>query len=276
MPKSTCLRGCFAFLCASLIGSAADAQLFRAYLSGAGSDANPGAQQAPCRLLPAALNAVANGGEIWMLDSANYNTGTVTIGKSVSILAVPGAVGSIVALNDGPAISITASGLTISLRNVVIGPVAGATPGTHGVQMTGASNLTIEGCLHFNLPSDGVAVFDGTLKGAGTTLRNNGGSAIGLGARTAATRYQRHIGRTTTAGSAPPPFHRKFLQPPRHRQAPASADRSSLAAPLACRPSSPTTRSPASRQRRARSRARPLRFAPLLTTTPPRSLSATA
>jgi hypothetical protein len=29
---------------------------------------------APCRLLPAALAAVASGGEVWMLDSANYNT----------------------------------------------------------------------------------------------------------------------------------------------------------------------------------------------------------
>jgi hypothetical protein len=49
---------------------------------------------APCRLLPAALAAVGSGGEIWILDSANYNTGPVTIGKSVSILAIPGAVGT--------------------------------------------------------------------------------------------------------------------------------------------------------------------------------------
>jgi hypothetical protein len=47
--------------------------------------------------MPAALAAVADGGQIWMLDSANYNTSPVVIAKSVSILAVPGAVGSLVA-----------------------------------------------------------------------------------------------------------------------------------------------------------------------------------
>jgi hypothetical protein len=91
--------------------------------------------QHPDRTVPAAaaaLTAVASGGDIWMLDSANYNTGTVTIGKSASILAVPGAVGSLVALNNGPAISITAAGLTIALRNLVIGPLAGAAAGATG------------------------------------------------------------------------------------------------------------------------------------------------
>ena len=32
-----------------------------------------------------------------MLDSANYNTGPVNVTKSVTILAVPGALGSVVA-----------------------------------------------------------------------------------------------------------------------------------------------------------------------------------
>lgn len=43
---------------------AANAQLFRAYLAVEGSDANPCTLPAPCHLLPAALNAVASGGEI--------------------------------------------------------------------------------------------------------------------------------------------------------------------------------------------------------------------
>src|SRR3954471_13758221 len=80
-----------------LLPSFAHALLFRAYLSVTGSDGNPCTVAAPCRLLPAALNAVANDGEIWILDSANFNTTTVNVTKSVSILAVPGAVGSIVA-----------------------------------------------------------------------------------------------------------------------------------------------------------------------------------
>jgi hypothetical protein len=41
-----------------LLPAAANAQLFRAYLSGEGSDANPCTLQLPCRLLPAAVAAV--------------------------------------------------------------------------------------------------------------------------------------------------------------------------------------------------------------------------
>ncbi len=97
MTAPIALRSALAFLAAVLLSAAAHAQLFRAYLSSTGNDANPCTLPQPCRLLPAALTAVASGGEIWMLDSANYNSSTVTIGKSVSILAVPGAVGSVVA-----------------------------------------------------------------------------------------------------------------------------------------------------------------------------------
>ena len=108
MSFRAALRIPFYLLATLLLSTTANAQLFRTYVASDGNDANPCTLPAPCRLLPAALTAVASGGEIWMLDSANYNTATVTIGKSVSILAVPGAVGSVVAIG-GPAISITAS-----------------------------------------------------------------------------------------------------------------------------------------------------------------------
>jgi hypothetical protein len=81
---------CAGFLMSSV---AVHAQSFRAYVASTGNDANPCTLGAPCRLLPAALAAVADGGEIWMLDSANFNTSTVNIAKSVTILAVPGAIG---------------------------------------------------------------------------------------------------------------------------------------------------------------------------------------
>ena len=59
--------------------------IFRAYVSSTGNDANPCTLPQPCRLLPAALAVTDDGGEVWMLDSANYNTNFVTIGKSVSM-----------------------------------------------------------------------------------------------------------------------------------------------------------------------------------------------
>jgi hypothetical protein len=161
--------------------SHAHAQLFRAYLASDGSDSNPCTLALPCRLLPAALAAANDGGEIWMLDSANYNSSTVTIGKSVTILAVPGVVGSIVALNGGPAIDISANGLKVGLRNVVVVPVAGAPAGTNGVSLTGASTLTIEKSLIAGLPGSGVYVIGaGILRVNDTTLRGNGEDAIAL------------------------------------------------------------------------------------------------
>ena len=181
MAPRFALRTALVFVSTLLWCASAQAQLFRAYLASDGNDANPCTVAQPCRLLPAAITAVASGGEIWMLDSANFNSGTVVVGKSVSILAVPGAVGSLVAINGGPAVSITASGLTVALRNVAIGPVAGATPGTHGVHMTGASNLTIESSLIRNVPSRGILVVgSGVLKVIDSTLRDNGSYAIEL------------------------------------------------------------------------------------------------
>ena len=107
-----------------------------------------------------------------MLDSANYNTTTVTIGKSVSILAVPGAVGSVLAAG-GPAISITASNLKVALRNLVIVPLPSG--GGDGIDLTGASALTIEDSLIANLPTHGVYVLGtGTVRITNSTIRNTG------------------------------------------------------------------------------------------------------
>ena len=156
MNARKALRFPVALFAALLLSVSAHAQLFRAYVSPVGNDANPCNLAQPCRLLPAALAAVVDGGEIWMLDSANYNTATVTIGKSVSILAVPGVVGSVLAIG-GPAISIATAGVKVALRNLVIAPLPGG-GGTDGIHMTAGSALTVDNCLVANLPGDGVRV----------------------------------------------------------------------------------------------------------------------
>lgn len=123
----------------------AQAQLFRAYLSLGGSDSNPCTLPLPCRLLPAGLAAAADGGEIWLLDSANYNIGPVTITKSVSILAVPGVVGSVVA-NGGDAITVNAAGADVSLQNLSIAPLAPGNTNHAGVKVTSGARLALRGC----------------------------------------------------------------------------------------------------------------------------------
>ncbi|HZZ92473.1 MAG TPA: hypothetical protein VFE23_07915 [Usitatibacter sp.] len=138
-----------AFLCVPL---AANAQAFRAYLASYGNDANPCTVGAPCRLLPAALNAIVPGGEVWMLDSANYNAGTVTITTNANIMAVPGQVGSIVAVAGSPAVIIGA-GLSVSFKNVYITNNAN-NPGTDGIQMT-TGTLSVQDSV-FAVSSNGI------------------------------------------------------------------------------------------------------------------------
>ena len=140
-------------LAASLLCGAAHAQMFRAYLASYGADTNPCTVAAPCRLLPAALGAVSSGGQVWILDSANYNSGPVTISKDVTILAVPGVVGSLVAVAGGPALISTSN--NVRLRNLVIGSNA-ASPGTDGIQVSGGT-LYVEAC-EFTPPLAGAGI----------------------------------------------------------------------------------------------------------------------
>jgi hypothetical protein len=172
-----------------LSASTAHAQLFRSYLASTGSDSNPCTLQAPCRLLPAALTAVAAGGEIWMLDSANYNTAPVTVAKSVTILAVPGALGSVVAAG-GDALNIGGSSIKVALRNLVIGPLPGG-GGNNGVVLGGATELVIENCLIAGLPGSGVfTAFPASVQVTDSTIRDNGvhGVIVSQGARATITR----------------------------------------------------------------------------------------
>jgi hypothetical protein len=173
IARLTRLLACGAALLAPL---AAHAGLFRAYLSVSGNDANACTVVAPCRLLPAALAAVNDGGEIWMMDSANFNTAPVTIDKSVSILAVPGVIASMVA-SGGPALSISGAGIKVSLRNLL---VVNFSAGTSGIVFSEGSLLTVDGCEIHGLPNDGIAAsaFNSKVVVKNTVVRGNGGNGI--------------------------------------------------------------------------------------------------
>lgn len=159
-----------------LAASPANAGLFRAYLSQNGNDANPCTLQLPCRLLPAALAAINDGGEIWMIDSANYNTAPVSITKSVTILAIPGALGSIVA-SGGDAIDIATASVRVTLRNLV---VLEFSAGAHGINFSNGTRLVVEGCEIYGVPQDAIHV---TAASAGlvvtnTSIHNIGGAGV--------------------------------------------------------------------------------------------------
>ena len=152
-----------AFAALVLLASPAHA-VFRAYVAADGNDANPCTLTSPCRLLPAALTAVDSGGEIWMLDSANYNTAQVDITKSVTILAVPGAVGSVVATGgvSASALYMNAAGISVTLRNLVVVQLGTSLAGAY---MTNGSQLTIQSCDFSGLDGGGGAVYMGAATG---------------------------------------------------------------------------------------------------------------
>lgn len=159
------------------VAAAAHAGLFRAYVSQAGNDANPCTLAQPCRLLPAALAAINSGGEIWMVDSANYNTAPVSIAKSVTILAIPGALGSVVA-NGGDAIDIAAPGIQVTLRNLVVLNFSG---GAHGINFSQGAFLLVEECEIYGLPQDGIHFTGpGTLTVKNTAIHSVAGAGIFL------------------------------------------------------------------------------------------------
>lgn len=124
---------------------ASNAQIFRAYLAPTGNDLNPCTLPAPCRLLPAALNAVADGGEVWMLEPANYNSGLVTITKSVRIRAMPGVVASLVSTGNQNAVSIAAP-VAVSFRGISFGTLSNG-QALYGISTAAAGVvLTVSEC----------------------------------------------------------------------------------------------------------------------------------
>jgi len=170
----------------ALFALPASAQSFRAYLASYGNDANPCTIASPCRLLPAALNAVLDGGEVWILDSANFNQTTVHIQKSVSILGVPGQVASIVAASGGPAIVLDPvvtlgppPSIRVALRNVAIVKNTN-NPGTDGVVVTNGADLSVEDSLFANLAGAGITASNtvSVIHARNSVFRNITGNAI--------------------------------------------------------------------------------------------------
>lgn len=170
-----------------LAAAGAHAQPFRTYLASTGVDGPTCGLAAPCRLLPAALAAVADGGEVWILDSANFNTATVTISRSVTILAVPGALGSVLS-TPGAGLVINTPGVEVTLRNLVFVPLPGT--GTHGVAVYAGVSLTVQDCTFANMPTSGIYA-DGALalRVVDSTFRNNSHDGVRLfnGARATVT-----------------------------------------------------------------------------------------
>lgn len=111
----------------------------RSFVSTRGVD-NPACSIAsPCRTFGAAVTATSPGGEVIVLDSGGY--GTVTIAKSVSIIAPPGIYAGItVSSGNGVTVATPASSDRIVLAGLTINDHGSS---GHGIDFTGAGRLEV-------------------------------------------------------------------------------------------------------------------------------------
>src|SRR5262249_23073751 len=136
---------------ATRLPSPPPAPITRTYVSGTGNDSNPCTASQPCASFQAALALTVAGGEIFVLNSANY--GPVTVNKALTITS-EGAVAGILA-TSGAAITISAGATdVVNLRGLGID---GANAGTVGIQFTSGKALTIQKSFVRNFTNSGIS-----------------------------------------------------------------------------------------------------------------------
>jgi len=112
-----------------------------AYVASFGLDSNPCSRVQPCRSFQAAVNTVATGGTVIALTTAGY--GTVTINKSVSIVAPTGVYAGISGSGGMGIMVDIPTGAEVILRGLTVSqspPASG-----NGVELRNGGRLTVEG-----------------------------------------------------------------------------------------------------------------------------------
>jgi Right handed beta helix region len=149
----------------------------RTFVASFGADTNTAANcslAAPCRGFAAAQTVTGNNGEIIVLDSAGY--GTVTITKSISIIAPTGVYAGI-SVFSGNGVTIATASVNVVLRGISINGQGGSV----GISMTAGNKLTIENCVISNLGQIGINVNGvATVRVTDTIVRDAGNIGIRL------------------------------------------------------------------------------------------------
>ena len=123
---------------------AARAQSWRTWVSGVGDDSNTCSRTAPCKTFSGALAKTLEGGEISVLDSADY--GHVTINKAVTINGAGALAGINAPPGGGVLVNVTTnpSTATVTLRNLHINGML--TGGGQGIRFLAGKSLVIDHC----------------------------------------------------------------------------------------------------------------------------------
>lgn len=162
-------------LVTSLATPPAQAQSARSYVSGTGKDNTSCSASNPCLTLQAALTATTPGGEIYVLNSANY--GAVTINKSVTITSEGAIAGVVSPSGVGITISAGASDV-VNLRGL---DIDGGGAGAGGISFTSGKALVIQKSVVRGFTGTGISFAPGgasSLFVSDTVVTNNGGSGI--------------------------------------------------------------------------------------------------
>ena len=114
----------------------------RTFIASTGVDSGGCQRATPCRELAYAQNQTSDGGEIVILDSAEY--AGLTVGKSISIVAAPGIQARLLPSGGSShGVLIAANGVAVSLRGLVFGSGGIAT----GITIDSDSNVVVvDGC----------------------------------------------------------------------------------------------------------------------------------
>jgi len=147
----------------------------RVFVAATGNDNNNCILSSPCRTLPPALASVDPGGEIWLIDSVNYNTAPVTIDKSVTILSLPGKLATLRGLG-GDALIVNGTGIQVSLQNLNILRETGT---GHGINVVKAASVSISNCNIYGFQGGASGIYidtagnDSVISILGSTIRDN-------------------------------------------------------------------------------------------------------
>ena len=158
------------------LGTSAQAQATRTWVSGVGDDVNPCSRTAPCKTFAGAISKTATSGTINVLDPGAY--GAVTITKSITIDA-GGMFAGVLATLGSNAIVVNGAGVVVNLRGLTI---EGAGTGLNGIRFIQGSALHVENCVINGFTGKGLDIeptTTTTLVVNHTTIRNNTGASAG-------------------------------------------------------------------------------------------------
>ena len=169
MRKFTSAAGIAGFGFAMLTAANATAAQQRTFVASYGSDANLCKIAAPCRTFASAVAQTLDGGEVIVLDGAEY--GAVTITRSIAIVG-PRAVYAGITVPSGAGIVINAPGIRVRLEGLSIKGFGG----TVGLRVDAADLVLVDRCTIEGFSDAGIRSSVGApnILVHDTAIRDNG------------------------------------------------------------------------------------------------------